>query len=125
MMRSPLMIGSNLPGLDEFILSLLTNKEVLEVNEKSTKGKELFANGDTIVWVAENPESNVKYIAFFNHNDSIVKNISVRLSDIGLNDKETCTVYDIWNKNNLANAKEVISAIVKPHGTVFLKLSIK
>ena len=119
------MIGSNLPGLNEFTLSLLTNKEMLEVNQKRTNGKELFARGDTIVWIAENPETKVKYIAFFNHNDSIVKNISVRLSDIGLNAKETYTVYDIWNKNNLANANEVISAKVKPHGTVFLKLSTK
>ena len=125
MMRSPLMIGSNLPGLNEFTLSLLTNKEMLEVNQKSTNGKEVFTRGDTIVWIAENPESKVKYIAFFNHNDSIVKNISVRLSDIGLNDKETYSVYDIWNKNNLANTKEVVSAKVKPHGTVFLKLSKK
>ncbi len=125
MMRSPLMIGSNLPGLNEFTLSLLTNKEMLEVNQKSTNGKEVFSRGDTIVWIAENPERKVKYIAIFNHNDSIVKTISVRLSDIGLNAKETYTAYDIWNKNNLANANEVISAKVKPHGTVFLKLSTK
>jgi len=40
--RSPLMFGGDLPGNDEFTLSLLTNEEVLTANQQSTGNRELF-----------------------------------------------------------------------------------
>ena len=44
--RSPLMIGADLTKLDDFTLSLLTNDEVLAVNQKSSGNRELFHRGD-------------------------------------------------------------------------------
>ena len=123
MMRSPLMIGSNLPGLDEFTLSLLTNKDVIEINQNSTNGREMYAKGDTIIWAAENQNGKSNYVAFFNHNDSISKILSVNLSDLGLND--SYSVYDIWKKEDLPDAKNGLTVEVAPHGTVLLRLSFK
>lgn len=44
--RSPLMMGGDLPSNDEFTLKLLTNREVLAVNQQSTKNRELYARGN-------------------------------------------------------------------------------
>ena len=69
MFRSPLMFGGDLPTNDEFTLSLLTNDEVLAVNQNSAKNKQLKAENGLIVWTADVPGTEDKYVAFFNIND--------------------------------------------------------
>src|SRR5207248_266607 len=66
--RSPLILGANLPNNDDFTLSLLTNDEVLAVNQHSTNNRQLWLKDQTIVWVADVPESSDKYVAIFNAN---------------------------------------------------------
>jgi hypothetical protein len=67
--RSPLMFGGDLPSNDEFTLSLITNNDVLEVNQKSAGGKQLFRENDLIAWTANDPETGDKYLALFNASD--------------------------------------------------------
>lgn len=64
--RSPLILGANLPKNDAFTLSLLTNDEVLAVNQKSLNNRQLFNHGPQIAWVADVPDSKDKYLAIFN-----------------------------------------------------------
>jgi alpha-galactosidase len=66
---SPLMFGGDLPNNDEFTLSLITNKDVLEVNQHSINSKQLFRENDLIAWTADDPESGDKYLALFNASD--------------------------------------------------------
>jgi alpha-galactosidase len=37
--RSPLMIGGSILDMDEFTINILTNKEVLEVNQESSNNR--------------------------------------------------------------------------------------
>ena len=67
--RSPLMMGGNLPKNDPFTLSLMTNDDVLEVNQHSTGGKQLSSKDDLIIWTANLPDSADKYLAVFNARD--------------------------------------------------------
>jgi hypothetical protein len=67
--RSPLMFGGDLPSNDEFTLSLITNKDVLNVNQHSTNGKQLFRENDLIAWTADDPKTGDKFLAFFNASD--------------------------------------------------------
>ena len=66
--RSPLIMGGNMPDNDAFTLALMTNDEVLAVNQKSTNNKQLFAinNNTQYAWVADIPGSKDKYVALFN-----------------------------------------------------------
>jgi hypothetical protein len=64
--RSPLMHGGDMTKMDDFTLSLLTNDEVLTVNQHSTNNRELFHRGDLIGWIADVPDSTDKYLAVFN-----------------------------------------------------------
>jgi len=66
---SPLMFGGDLPGNDEFTLGLITNKDILEVNQYSINGKQLFRENDLIAWTAGDPETGDKYLALFNASD--------------------------------------------------------
>jgi len=67
--RSPLMFGGDLPSNDDFTLSLITNKNVLEVNRHSVNNKQLFKENDLIAWIADDPETDDKYLALFNVSD--------------------------------------------------------
>lgn len=55
--RSPLMFGGNLPKNDAFTDSLITNEEVLAVNQKSANNRQLFRKDGAAAWVAEVPGS--------------------------------------------------------------------
>lgn len=64
--RSPLMLGADLTKMDDWTMSLLTNREVLEMNQKSINNRQLFRDGNLVAWVADVPGSKDKYLAFFN-----------------------------------------------------------
>lgn len=70
--RSPLILGADLTKLDDFTLNLLTNREVLAINQASTGNRQLSRNNDLVVWTADVPKSKDKYVGFFNaqSNDS-------------------------------------------------------
>lgn len=64
--RSPLIIGGNLPNNDAFTLSLLTNDEVIGVDQASTENRELFERKGFRAWLANVSGSKDKYLALFN-----------------------------------------------------------
>jgi hypothetical protein len=70
--RSPLMIGADLTRLDEPTLNLLTNDEVLAVNQASSGNHQLFRRRDGgVAWVAD-ARGGGKYVALFNTRDAWV-----------------------------------------------------
>jgi alpha-galactosidase len=68
---SPLMFGGDLPGNDAFTLSLITNKDVLEVNQHSINGKQIFRENDLIAWASDDPKTGDKFLALFNASDKL------------------------------------------------------
>ncbi len=66
--RSPLILGGNLPKNDDFELSMLTNDEVIAVNQNSTNNKQVFNKDNHVAWVADVPGTKDKYVALFNAN---------------------------------------------------------
>jgi hypothetical protein len=64
-------MGGDLTKLDNVTLALLTNDEVIAVDQHSTGGRQLFNRGNLIGWSAEVPGSEDKYAALFNARDRI------------------------------------------------------
>lgn len=115
MFRSPLMIGSYLPYNDKFSNSLLTNKELIELDQHSTGNKEIFRSDDLSVWSAEHTSKDMKYLALFNIGDDVQK---VELKDFLEKGTDTSNVKDIWTKKKLkANFIEL-----KPHASAVFYL---
>ena len=68
--RSPLMLGADLTRLDGPTLGLLTNDEVIAVNQSSGNNRQLFRDTDGgIGWVADAPGGGDRYVALFNAGD--------------------------------------------------------
>lgn len=122
MMRSPLIIGGEMTGFDEFTLSLLTNKELLEIEKKSfcahMISRKTIDGNEQIVWFAPTTDASAYYIALFNAGESICR-ISQDIDKLGIN---VSNAYDIWNKTDKAVTGE-ISSDVRPHGVALFKLS--
>jgi hypothetical protein len=103
--RSPLIMGGDLTKLDAATRSLLTNDEVIAVDQRSHGGHEMFNRNGRVVWVADVPGSGDKYVALFNIRDKGEEEyrpglpVAVRFADLGL--KGRCRVRDLWAKKDL------------------------
>lgn len=62
--QSPLMYGGTLPDIDEFTLSLFTNRDVIDMYQTLTDRRQYYRDDTWIVWHASNEQNN--YVAFFN-----------------------------------------------------------
>lgn len=120
--RSPLMFGGDLPSNDAFTLSLLTNKEVLEVNQHSQNNRELFVRGNVIAWTADALRGPDKFLAVFNlGDDPVPAAVTVSLKELRLNG--SCKVRDLWKKTDLSVTQHELSTNVPPHGAQLFRLS--
>ncbi|MFC6647191.1 glycoside hydrolase family 27 protein [Granulicella cerasi] len=67
-MRSPLIVGANLTKLDDWTTALLTNRDVIEINQYAHDQRQVAREGNTVVWTAEG-RNGKRYLALFNLND--------------------------------------------------------
>jgi alpha-galactosidase len=119
--RSPLMFGGHLPDNDDFTLSVMTNDDVLAVDQRASASRQLFAKGNQVAWVAELPDSKAKYLAVFNIGDADDEEVQVNWSDLGL--PSQCRVRDLWAKTDLDAAQDGKTFRVKPHASGFYRIS--
>jgi alpha-galactosidase len=112
MARSPLMMGGDLPRTDDWTLSLLTNREVLDVDQHSTGNHAVSSNDDTEVWLADDPAGG-QYLAIFNLQDQLqMRTFSWR--DLGL-PNQTYSVRDLWSGGDLGTLSQ-LDLTLPPHG---------
>jgi hypothetical protein len=105
MTRSPLMIGGNLTDMDAWTRSLLTNPEVLDVDQRSTNTKQLFDAGNIVVWSAEPSDRKGEYFAVFNRG-ATVQQVEYDWKDLGL-EKADYNLRDLWAHENLGRAQSL------------------
>jgi alpha-galactosidase len=118
---SPLMFGGDLPSNDDWTLSLISNKEVLGVNQNSINNHELVNRGNQIAWVADVPKSKDKYIALFNLNDKDAEEIKINCRDLGLQ-TTNCEVRNLWQGENLGNFQNEFSAKINSHSAMLFRV---
>jgi len=112
---SPLMVGGDLPKADAWTISLITNPEVIAVDQHSTGNHPVISTDKTVVWVAESGKAGGRYLAIFNLDDAS-QNVQYSWKDLGLPDGKH-KVRDLWKRKNLASEKSV-SVTLPPHGSV-------
>lgn len=110
-MRSPLMIGSELTKLDDFTLGILTNPDLLEMLNNSWCAKQVYRRENIIVWIALHRENGV-YLAVFNATDD-KKEITVKLHECEL--FKEYEAFDLWSKEKFT-LKNSLKMNINPHG---------
>ena len=126
--RSPLIFGGNLTKLDEFTKKLMTNKEVLEINQTAVDSKPgLMPYSETgkpaplyRLWSARTGGSHPKqYVAVFNLADTSVKQ-NVQWMDFHLADKPHA-VYNVWDQKHVPSAK-TLQVELPAHGCALFRV---
>jgi hypothetical protein len=117
--RSPLILGADLTQLDEATLALLTNDEVLAVNQASAGNRQLFEKGDLIAWVADVPGSKDKYLAVFNTGDAPAP-VPVELSTVRFTGD--VAVRDLWARLTQDDARGTFAPVIPAHGSALYRL---
>jgi hypothetical protein len=64
--RSPLIFGGDMTKLDDFTKEMLTNPEMLKVNQHSANNRQVYRDKNLVAWTADVPGSKDKYVALFN-----------------------------------------------------------
>ena len=118
--RSPLMIGAELRDNDDFTLSLLTNPEVLAVNQRSTRPVPVRCEPDEAVW-QNAMEDGSPVVALFNLTES-ERTVSVTLRELGLTG--TCALRDLWRHETVGTTSDntPIAVTLPPTGSVMYRL---
>jgi alpha-galactosidase len=100
--RSPLIVGADLAALDQSTLALLTNDEVLAVNQASRGNREAFRRDGLVVWQALSPHDEV-YVAIFNLSDPLpgaaAAPVPIKLTELGIG--ALAGVRDLWRRSDL------------------------
>jgi alpha-galactosidase len=117
----PLLLGNDLTKLDAFTLSLLTNDEVIEVNQDPLgKQATTVSKLDSSGVLAKDMEDRSKAVGLFNITDGVTRKLSVKWSELGITGKYI--VRDLWRQKDLGTFEDEFSAEVKPHGVVMVRL---
>jgi len=99
---SPLMVGGELPKADAWTVSLLTNPEVLAVDQHSSESHPVIATSTAVVWLAEPSSHDGYYIAAFNRGESSL-NVRYSWKELGLKGSEYLQ-RDLWERKDLPSA---------------------
>jgi hypothetical protein len=119
--QSPLIFGGDLPGNDEFTLSLLTNDEVLAVDQKASGGDSVFEDGSRVIWTAKATDSDAKYVAVFNLGGKEATDVNVDWGAVGM--PARCAVRDLWERKDLGVMDAGHAFRMAPHGAGLYKLT--
>jgi hypothetical protein len=118
--RSPLIMGGDLRALDAPTLALLTNDEVLRVNQHGTGARELFRRGEAVAWHARDSLSGRHYLALFNIGET-GREVGASLAELGI--KRAAHVRDLWARRDNGSAAKQVAARLPPHGSALFGLS--
>lgn len=124
MMSSPLLAGNDLRNMTAQTIEILTNKELIALNQdKAAVQAERISNINNVeVWVKPlySKKGKQKAVAIFNRNsdavDYVLTNNSIQVS-------ANAALRDLWQHANLGKMGESRTFHVPAHGIVVLKIS--
>jgi hypothetical protein len=112
--KSPLYTGDDLTRLDSYGLSLLTNKEVIAVDQGATPpARPITPSDPQQVWAAKNPDGTYT-VAVFNLADAPAA-VTAHWPALGFTGK--AAVRDLWNHENLGTYQDKITQALPAHGS--------
>jgi alpha-galactosidase len=125
--RSPLILGADLTKLDAFTFALITNDEVIAVDQNSTNNRELFHRDGFYGWVADVPGSPDKYLALFNTHDKSSDDaatsapVPLKLSELGFTG--VSQVRNLWTHQDLGGFTNDFAPAINFHGAGLYRVS--
>ena len=115
--RAPLMLGTDLPQLDDYNLSLITNDEIIAMNKNPNQAYQSTptCTEDIVSWVNECADGKSYYECYFNLSE---KEQTVKMN---LETGKASNIRELWEHKDYGKKAEFV---IPPHGCVALKVSI-
>jgi alpha-galactosidase len=123
LLAAPLIFSGDITRLDDFTLSLLTNDEVIDVDQDplGKPAHRIAKDAEREVWARE-MEDGSRAVGLFNRGDSETT-ITAKWSDLGISGR--WIVRDLWRQKDLDACKTEFSAKVLRHGVILVRLREK
>ena len=123
LMKAPLLIGCDLRNIDNESLRILTNPEVIAVNQDKlgVQGTKRKIDGTNEVWAG--PLDGGAYAVVLLNRGKAASNVTASWSDFGVDPSKEADVRDLWQMKDLGNMKGSVTAMVPSHGVVMYKIT--
>lgn len=118
--RSPLILGANLTRMDDATTALLTNPEVIAVDQHSQDGHPVITTDHAVVWVARSAAPSAHWVAVFNISDQPAT-LDYTWKDIGLAGR-MYRIRDLWLRKNVGAAAD-IKVTLEPHASALYEVT--
>lgn len=120
LLAAPLMLGCDLGQMDDFTLALLTNDEVLAVNQDplGKQARRAAVQGEREVWARPLRDGTLA-VGLFNRG-LFEARVEARWKDLGISGRQP--VRDLWQRKDLGTYRGVFSASLPPHGARLIKI---
>ena len=126
MARSTWWPSGALDRMDPFMLSLLTNAEVLRVSMASSGTRVVALSAESgHVWASEDTDRGWTYVLLGNPGNRTYSSnatVGVALSQLGLN-ATSCLWRDLWKGEDLGKVTGSVVALLRPHAAILGRLS--
>jgi hypothetical protein len=116
---APLYSGDDLTKLDSYGLSLLTNDEVIAVDQAGIPARPVSQATDQQVWYAKNPDGSYT-VGLFNLGAQPAT-VTANWSDLGITG--SASVRDLWQHSNLGSYGGGFTATLASHGSRLLHVA--
>lgn len=120
-LAAPLLAGNDLSKMTPETLAMLTNKEVIAVDQDSLgkEGDRVWAEGPSEIW-AKPLSGGAKAVGLFNRAET-ARPISLRLGTVGFGNE--AKLLDLWAGKEVDAKNGVYRVVVPAHGAVMLRVS--
>jgi alpha-galactosidase len=120
LLSSPLLIGCDLETLDDFTLGLLTNDEVLEIDQDSLgkQATQVAGQGDQKIYAKPLDDGSLA-VGLFN-TSAAEATVTADWTDLKLTGSRR--VRDLWRQKDLGIFAGKFAATVAPHGVVLVRI---
>jgi alpha-galactosidase len=121
MMAAPLVFGGDMTKLDDFTLNVLTNDEVIDIDQDTLgkQGAPVSMTGDLVVWAKDLADGS-KAVGLFNRGEQDA-DIAARWSDLSIRGRQV--VRDLWRQQDVGRFDNVFTAKVERHGAMLVKMT--
>ncbi len=119
--RSPLVFGGDLPSNDAATTALISNDEVLAVDQHSAGNRQAFESETVRAWTAEIPGTAERYVAIFNLGESSAK-VNLPWNKLGIT-ASSPEIRDLWAQTSLGK-KTGVQVNLRPHASVLYRVSM-
>jgi alpha-galactosidase len=115
MFRSPLILGGDLTQLSAAETELITNPALLRIDQTSHGCKQVWNDGKTVIYTAEDADGSTRYAAFFNL-DEAKRTITYNPDQMGASNYTH--IHELWS----GTEGTTLQADVNPHGAALFIL---